>query len=347
MKFVYSIEHLEHEPPYEVLQGKRVPAWEVTARAESIRSALEGQPHFESVDPSDHGVAPITATHDPGMVKYLEGAWQRLRADRLQAEAIYPDAVWHAALGARPSDPPMNPLAAAGYWCFDTSTPIAPGTYRAARSAVDVALTAADTVVAGAPVAYGLCRPPGHHAARNVFGGYCYFNNAAITAQWLLDRGAAHVAILDVDFHHGNGTQQLFYDRSDVSYVSIHGDPAYTYPYYTGFADETGSGRGRGANLNLPMPSGTGNDAYLAALGRALDWLSHRPDGPLVVSLGLDTFALDPQCDFAVSTSAYRQMGRLAARAGRPLIVLQEGGYHVPTLGENVREWLLGTVASR
>ena len=207
---------------------------------------------------------------------------------------------------------------------------------------VDVAVSAADAVLAGEPVAYGLCRPPGHHAGRLTFGGYCYLNNAAIAAEHLVRAGAGRVGILDLDYHHGNGTQQVFWERGDVPYASLHGDPDRAYPYFTGRADETGAGAGVGATFNQPLPAGIDDAAYLEALDRALVWLDGRHDGVVVVSLGIDTFELDPLCDFALTTPGYHEMGRRVAATGARLVVLQEGGYHLPDLGGNVRQWLRG-----
>jgi acetoin utilization deacetylase AcuC-like enzyme len=230
----------------------------------------------------------------------------------------------------------------AGYWGMDTSTPIVAGTYLAARAAVDVALTTADLVLAGEVAAYGLCRPPGHHAARGMYAGFCYLNNAAVAAQAIVARTGERVAILDVDFHHGNGTQQIFWRRPDVLYVSIHADPDRQYPYFSGFADERGEGLGQGANLNLPLPAGTDDEAYLDTLDRALEAIAAVPGSVVVVSLGFDTYGHDPIGDFALTTSVYHEIGRRVASLGRRLVILQEGGYHRPSLGENARAWLRG-----
>jgi acetoin utilization deacetylase AcuC-like enzyme len=212
----------------------------------------------------------------------------------------------------------------------------------AARAAVDVALTAADLALGGERAVYGLCRPPGHHAAHGMFGGYCFFNNAAIVAEELVRRTGEPVAILDVDYHHGNGTQQIFYGRGDVLYVSLHGDPDRAYPYFSGFAEETGAGEGEGANLNLPLPEGCTNEEYLVNLDLGLEAIAGSGGSTLVVSLGIDTYGRDPICDLALTTEAYHEAGRRVADLGRTTVVLQEGGYFVPHLGQNVRNWLLG-----
>jgi acetoin utilization deacetylase AcuC-like enzyme len=237
---------------------------------------------------------------------------------------------------------PADIVGRLGYWSFDTGTPLLQGTYAAAREAVDVALTAADLLLQGRQLTYGLCRPPGHHAARMVYGGFCYFNNAAIAADYLVRQTASRIAILDVDYHHGNGTQQIFYERNDVLYVSLHADPVYAYPYFTGHAEEIGAGAGRGSNLNLPLPSGTHDTAYLEALERAVEAVVQFGPAVTLVSLGIDTYVHDPLGDFALSTTAYVECGRRVRAIGTPVLVVQEGGYYVPELGQNVRAWLRG-----
>jgi acetoin utilization deacetylase AcuC-like enzyme len=207
---------------------------------------------------------------------------------------------------------------------------------------VDVALTTADLVLGGELAAYGLCRPPGHHAARSMYGGYCFFNNAAIAAEAIVGATGQRVAILDLDYHHGNGSQQIFWRRGDVRYVSLHADPDYDYPYFLGRADETGEADGAGENLNLPLPPGTTDEAYLAALDRALEAISVVPGSVVVVSLGFDTYRDDPIGTFALTTAVYHEVGRRVAGIGRRLVILLEGGYHRPTLGENTRAWLRG-----
>ena len=343
MRFVYTPRHLLHNPDTEVQFGIPIPMYEVPQRAESIRRALEADGGFELVEPTEHGVGPIEAVHEPAMVRYLETAWNDWRTGNLSPQAI-PDTILHPALreGMGPVREPGLPLARLGYWCWETMNPIVPGTFEAARWAVDVALTTADLVLGGATAVYGLCRPPGHHAPRAAFGGYCFFNNAAIAAEEITRRTGEPVAIIDVDYHHGNGTQQIFYQRADVLYVSLHGDPDRAYPYFAGFADETGAGEGEGANLNIPLPAACPDDAYLSALERGLDRIASFGGSVVVVSLGFDTYAQDPISDLGVTTSAYHDVGRMVAALGRRLVILQEGGYHVPSLGENCRQWLRG-----
>ena len=275
MQVVYSPSHLAHDIDTETYMGIGVPANEVAERAEKIRAALEADGGFSIVGPTDHGEAPITAVHDPGLVRFLEVAWSELRAqgipraflsadtypNRSMFEGMSPDAV------ADLVREPRHAGGRAGFWGLDSAAPLVAGTYSAARGAVDVALTAVDLVLGGERMAYGLCRPPGHHAARSMYGGYCFFNNAAIAAEAVTRATGERVAIIDVDYHHGNGTQQIFWRRGDVRYVSIHADPDRQYPYFLGRADETGEGQGSGENLNLPLRAG-GDERGLPRGGR-------------------------------------------------------------------------------
>lgn len=344
MRVVSSAEHLRHAPTRELADGRVVAIHETPDRAETIRAALEADGGFEPVEPTDHGAGPITSVHDPAMLAFLENVWRDWLASERTADEVFPDTFSLPGYreGMGPGREPASPRGRIGRWCFDTATPIVEGTYPAARAAVDVALTAADLVLGDERFAYGLCRPPGHHAARAMFGGYCYLNNAAIVAQDLMRRGGEPVAILDVDYHHGNGTQQIFYARGDVLYVSLHGDPDRAYPYRSGFPEETGTGPGKGANVNLPLPLGCTNEAYLVNLDRGLEAIAAFGGSIVVVSLGIDTYGRDPICDLALTTEAYYEAGARVAALGRRIVVLQEGGYYVPHLGENVRNWLRG-----
>ncbi len=344
MRVVYSSEHLHHTPLHEYADGEAIANFEVPERVEAIRTALLDDGGFAFDDPAEHGTAAITAVHDPGLLAYLETVWERWRAAGELGSEIIPDTFRLTAYreGMGEGRSPRNARASVGMWVFDSATPIVEGSYGAARAAVDVALTAADIVLDGERFAYGLCRPPGHHAARAMSGGYCFFNNAAIVAEEIAARTGGRVAILDVDYHHGNGTQQIFYARGEVQFVSLHGDPDRAYPYYSGFADETGAGDGEGATMNLPLPAGCSNEAYLEQLDRGLEAIVAAEPGLVVVSLGIDTYERDPICDLALTTEAYHAAGERTAALGLPVVVLQEGGYFVPHLGQNVRNWLLG-----
>ena len=350
MQVVYTPLHLAHDIDTETYMGVAVPANEVAERAERIRTALEADGGFQLRAPTDHGEAPITAVHDAGLVRFLEVAWSEVRSQNIPRAFLsadtYPNRAMFDGMSADAIDAlvrePRHVGGRAGFWGLDSAAPLVPGTYAAARAAVDVALTTVDLVLGGEPVAYGLCRPPGHHAARAMYGGYCFFNNAAIAAQAITRQTGERVAVLDVDYHHGNGTQQIFWRRGDVRYVSIHADPDRQYPYFLGRADETGEGDGAGENLNIPLRAGATNDDYLEATDRALESIAAVPGSVVVVSLGFDTYGLDPIGDFALTTAVYHEVGRRVAGLGRRLVILQEGGYHRPSLGENARAWLRG-----
>ena len=342
VKAVHTVTHQRHHPRTEVASGQVTEILETPSRAEAILAALAGDHHYTLLAPTDHGLDPILAVHDPGLVRFLEEAWDDFLTLFPRATQAVPDSFSHPQLrdGMAGRPEPSGVEGRLGYWGFDTATPIVGGTYPAARAAVDVALTASDLVFGGEPVAYGLCRPPGHHAPRAAFGGYCYLNNAAVAAADLVRRSGGPVAVLDLDYHHGNGTQQIFYDRADVQYVSLHGDPNRAYPYFTGFADETGAGKGLGRTMNIPLPPDVDDDAYLEALAPALDAVDQFDPAVLVVSLGLDTFIGDPLGDLRVTHEGYARIGAAVADLGRPPVVLQEGGYRVADLGVAVRAFL-------
>jgi len=294
---------------------------------------------------------PIRAVHDEDYLAYLAHAYERWVAAGGDAAAVLPSTLAVRWMSRRS----VGPLVAPGYYSFDLSAPIVAGTYRAARAAADSALTGAALLLEGQPLAYALCRPPGHHAGRDLYGGYCYLNNAAIAAQYLGTGSAldsqpptpnpqppARVAVLDIDFHHGNGTQQIFYERDDVLFVSIHADPVREYPYFAGYADERGAGAGAGFNRNFPLEAGVTNARYLAVLEQALVAIADFAPRFLVLSAGFDTFGGDPIGDFALTADAYPQIGRRIAQLGLPTLVVQEGGYAVSALGENAAGLLRG-----
>jgi acetoin utilization deacetylase AcuC-like enzyme len=281
-------------------------------------------------------------------VSFLETAWHDFQIERGPTHDVIPDVFAMPALreGMGPASEPTPIAARLGWWCFETTTPIMQTTYEAARSSVDVALSAAALVTGGERFAYGLCRPPGHHAARAAYGGYCFFNNAAIVAHDLARSTGSKVTVLDVDYHHGNGTQQIFYARDDVQFVSLHGDPVRAYPFVTGHADENGAGRGRGTTSNFPLPAATNDDDYLVVLASACEDIVEFGPSMLVVSLGLDTYYLDPISDLALTADGFESCGAMVAALGLPTVVLQEGGYADDDLGENVRRWLLGAAGA-
>ena len=341
---IASDDHLGHSGLIELYAGQEIPCFESPERATAIRAALMATGEYVLVEPEPHGPDPISAVHEVELIDLVEHVWTDAIADGWDAaRPLVPDTFL---LQAYPGPMALERLPAGrhlrlGAYCFDTATPIVAGTAGAARAAVDIALTAADRVLAGEPLAYGLCRPPGHHAGRSLIGGYCFFNNAAIVAESMAARGASRVAILDVDFHHGNGTQQIFWERPDVLYVSLHGDPGGIYPYFSGHASERGGGGGEGTTLNLPLPSGTNGDAYVEALAVGLEAIAaFDADAPLVLSLGFDTFHADPICNLALQTDDYARIGSAIASLGLPVVALQEGGYAVEALGANAAAFL-------
>ena len=344
MKVVYNPAHLLHDPQVEFEMSTAHSPFEHIGRAEAIRETLQADSRFEFLSPTEWGVAPIEAVHNPGLVRFLSEGWALYAAQHPDVREVVPDVFYRPALrdkmGERGEPQAIN--GRVGYWCFETTTPLTETTYEAARGAVDTALTTTQLVLDGETSAYGLCRPPGHHATADMYGGYCFFNNAAVAAHHVASTTGAKVTILDVDYHHGNGTQQIFYDRDDVQYVSLHGDPARAYPYSVGYADETGSGRGLGCNINYPMPLRADDDLYASALATACEEVARFGPSVLIVSLGLDTYITDPISDLAVTTDGMRRSGEIVRQLGLPTVVLQEGGYDVNALGANVQAWLTG-----
>jgi acetoin utilization deacetylase AcuC-like enzyme len=344
MLVVASDRHRSHSPLAEIESSGLQPPFEHPGRAEAIRETLAADDSFELVEPDEWGLGPIEAIHDPGLVTFLARAWDDYQVEHPNTHDVVPDLFAMSGLMEGMGDFPRRSVIdlELGRWCFETTTPLTEGSYDAARSAVDVALTANEAVLSGARNAYALCRPPGHHAPSGLYGGYCFLNNAAITAHHVASTTGSKVTVLDVDYHHGNGTQQIFYGREDVQYVSLHGDPARAYPYITGFGSEIGAGRGTGANLNIPLPVGADDDAYLVSLGRAADAISAFAPSLIVVSLGVDAYYNDPISDLGVTADGFQRQGSLISELNTPAVVLQEGGYDVEAIGDNVRRWLVG-----
>ena len=344
MKVIYTPAHLRHDPHVEFETSQAKSPWEHIGRAEAIRTTLAADARFEFGDPTEWGTDPIEAVHDTGLVKFLSEGWSLYNERNPGTREVVADVFYRPALRDKmsPGREPESINGRVGYWCFETTTPLTDGTYEAARGAVDTALTTMRLVLDGERAAYGLCRPPGHHASSSLYGGYCFFNNAAIVAHQVAATTGTKVTILDVDYHHGNGTQQIFYDRDDVQYVSLHGDPARAYPYSVGFADETGAGRGLGHTINVPMPFRADDDLYMSALASTMERIRSFGPSLLIVSLGLDTFITDPISDLAVTTEGMGRCGALVSELGLPTVVLQEGGYDVNALGANAQSWLAG-----
>ena len=333
--FVWSDDCLGHEPKSEIWVGERTPATEVPARAHAIRDALIAA-GAEETAATPHDDEALLAVHDPALVEFLRTAWDEWSAADLPSDRVVPYIFARAELtsGRLPATP-VAVSARPGLFAYDTMTLIGPGTWEAARGAADAALTAVDLVADGTPLAYACTRPPGHHVTRALYGGSCYLNNAAIAAAGLV----AHfdlVAVVDVDAHHGNGTQELFRGRSDVLTASVHVDPgAGWFPHFLGFATESDS-----SNLNLPLAPGTSDDDWLAAVRRAAAFVE--PARALVVALGVDAAAGDPESPLEVTAAGYREAGRILAELGLPTVVVQEGGYDLATIGTLVVETLTG-----
>ncbi|EDP64970.1 Histone deacetylase superfamily protein [alpha proteobacterium BAL199] len=307
--------------------------YERPSRVAAVRRALEGLPVSEH-KPESWGREHILAVHDRRMVKFLEETSERLPDKRIVYPEIFPIRF--------PDRLPRNFEMRAGYFCIDTSTPLTNAVYPAARRAVDAVLTGAKLVrTATAPWCYVVVRPPGHHAERRAFGGFCYFNNAAVAAHYLSASGKK-VAILDIDHHHGNGMQDIFYERSDVLTVSIHGHPEETYPFFAGFDDERGRGPGEGFNRNYPIRPGVDDAGYLTVLARALRRIEVFKPDYLIVSLGVDIMKGDPTGHFFVTGDGMRRIGDAIGRSRCRTLIVQEGGYNLANLRRGVREFLLG-----
>jgi len=339
LPFTWSDACLLHEPAAEIWVGTRTPATEVAARAEAIRAALLDAGARE-VDATAHDDEALLAVHDPSLIDFLRAAWAEWSAAGLPSDRVVPYVFAHRGLMAGEPAMPAAVSARPGLFAYDTMTLIGPGTWEAARAAVDVALTAVDLVAAGEPLAYACCRPPGHHVVRAAYGGSCYLNSTAVAAAELLRRLGGPVAIVDIDAHHGNGTQEVFRGRTDVLTASIHVDPgAGWFPHFLGFAEENADG-----NLNLPLAAGTGDDGWLRAVRDAASFAAGA--GALVVALGVDAAAGDPESPLEVTPGGYREAGRLLAALGLPTVVVQEGGYDLATIGELVVETLAGLESS-
>ncbi len=348
---VWSEDCLLHRPAGEVWLGLREDGTEVPERAMVILRTLTdaGAPVLPA---APHDAAALHAVHDQALIDHLATIWADWEAGRYPADYgrdrvvpyVFPTAAMLAGLPARR---PAATHAQVGLYCYDTMTLVGPGSWEAIRAAADCARTAAGLVAAGEPAAYALCRPPGHHAGPAGYGGSCYLNNAAVAAQALRQAGLARVAVLDIDAHHGNGTQAIFYGRPDVYYGSVHVDPAAGwFPHYMGFADERGNDAATGANRNLPLAPGSGDAAWLDAVGRLCDDTRAHGAEAIVLSLGVDAAAADPESPLQVTAAAYRTAGEMIGSLG-PVAAIQEGGYDLPSLGEFVLATLTGVAAGR
>lgn len=344
MQVFYSEAHRQHDPPFEVLDGgQRTPYLEDPARIDSILAALGDTSWAEIVEPAEFGLEPVLAVHAPDYIEFLGSAWAKWLATLPEDQSAATDLVLLPATFALRRQPhvPTSILGRAGYYMMDLSAAIVAGTYKAAVASANGALSAAQFVCQDnvpLPRAFALCRPPGHHAGRDYAAGYCFINNAAVAAHFLSSRGK--VAILDVDYHAGNGTQDIFYQRSDVLTISIHADPASEYPYYAGHADETGAGSGLGFHRNFPLPGGTDNARYLATLDQAIDLVRGFAPRYLVISLGLDTYEKDALGRFKLTREGIGSIGERIAHLHLPTAIILEGGYNNDDLGRNTVSFL-------
>lgn len=339
MKAFLDNRQAAHSPRHYMTNGALAPNPEVPARVGILRKGAEAAGCVFDT-PSDAGLAPIASIHTSEYLAFLQTIHSRWRQLQGASEEVIPKI--HPA--NRTDGYPISPVGQAGYHQLDTSCPISAETWDAAYWSAQTAVAAADAVVAGSQKVYALCRPPGHHAFAGIAGGFCFLNNSAIAAERLLSRGL-HPAILDVDVHHGNGTQGIFYERSTVLTVSLHADPAQFYPFYWGYAQERGRGSGLGANLNLPLPPGTDDETYLKVLHEALERIKSFGADAMVVALGLDTHVDDPFQGFAITTEGFARIGAAAATIGKPIVLVQEGGYITDALCGNLTSFLNGVQA--
>jgi acetoin utilization deacetylase AcuC-like enzyme len=339
--FVNPVQSL-HRGRHEMYRGRLVPCVEVPERQAHVLAELQRRGLGILREPQPVPTALLQRVHDAAYLDFLQRAWQDwIALDAANAAFDLLPSVWPAS-GMRRDRRPDELSARVGLHAFDAGSPITAGTWVAAQAGAGCAVSAACALRGGERGAFALTRPPGHHAGAGFYGGYCYLNNSALAAQALRDGGCARVAIVDVDYHHGNGTQSLFYERGDVLTVSIHGDPRTEYPFYLGHADERGIGAGEGFNLNLPLPRGTGFDAWRPALHQALQAVADYGPDALVVALGMDSFEGDPISGFKLRSTDYFSVGADLQALGLPTAFVFEGGYAVAELGVNVANVLEG-----
>ncbi len=338
MRIVRSETHRSHFPNGELYDGKLVRPFECPERVDYINAALAAAGLDDDVEVQPVEESLLEQVHNAGYLEFLRTAWAQW-SELGRASDMIPTCLPVRRMNTHVPEHVDGKL---GYYAFAAETAITAGTWDAAFGAASLARTAQRSVTAGSSAAFALCRPPGHHAAADYFGGYCFINNAAVAAQGFRNDGADRVAILDVDFHHGNGTQDIFYERDDVFFASIHGDPAHEFPYFLGHADETGKGQGTGSNANYPLAPGTNFDRWLEALDDALAKINaFRPDA-LVVSLGVDTFEADPISSFKLTSGNFTTYGRRIGALALPTVYVMEGGYAVEEIGTNTVNVLTG-----
>jgi acetoin utilization deacetylase AcuC-like enzyme len=337
MQIIYSDKHKFHNTDQVIFEGNPFVTDEVPQRMDTILEALATTDWGNIIQPKDHGLEPILLVHDSDYVAFLKTVYEQNKSYYQQAEPVFTWAFATRYTGRKPK----NFLGQLGYYAFGWGTPILEGTWEAAYWSVQCALTAADLVLDGEPSAYALCRPPGHHAASDLYGGFCYLNNAATAARYLQGRkSGSRVAILDIDFHHGNGTQSIFYQDPTILYCSLHADPEFEYPYYWGFVDEQGEGPGESFNHNWPLPLSTDDKLYLDTLDQALSKiLTYSPDA-LVLSVGFDIVEGDTVGGFNITQEGINQISLHIAQLDLPTVIIQEGGYNLQRLGQDAVAFL-------
>ena len=339
MLTVFSEKHALRDAKTELYGGVLVPPFECPIRAEHILQRVKEVKLGEIIAPDQFAIDAVTRVHDSGFIDFLETCWDEWVAQGYEGEAI---ATCWPARGMQQQRIPHHIEGKLGHYALAAETSITNGTWEAARASVDVALTAQAALHDGANEAFALCRPPGHHAAGDMYGGYCFINNAAVAAQAFIDQGASRVALLDVDFHHGNGSQAIFYARSDVMFLSLHGDPNDAFPHFLGYADETGQDEGEGFNHNYPMGPGTNFKTWADALTDACRKIKTYAPDAVVISLGVDTFEHDPISFFKLASDDFKRYGATIAGLGLPTLFIMEGGYAVEEIGVNAVNVLEG-----
>ena len=338
MDTIYTDDHLLRNAQTELYGGELVRPFECPERMEYVLNRINEVQLGEVTPPREFELDRILRVHDTAFIDFLQTCWEEWKAEGFKGEAI-PTTLPTRGMQSRIPNFIEGKL---GYYCMAMETSITGGTWEAARSSANVALTAQELIQQGSNTAFALCRPPGHHAASDLYGGYCFINNSAVSAQAFIDQGADRVAILDVDFHHGNGTQEIFYHRSDVQYLSLHGDPREAFPHFLGYADETGAGDGEGFNHNYPMAPGTPYASWGEALADACGKIADFAPDALVVSLGVDTFERDPISFFKLKTEDFVDYGGTIASLNLPTLFVMEGGYAVQEIGINTVNVLTG-----
>lgn len=339
MKTVFSPRHRGHSAQFELVAGAMVPGFELPSRADYIRDRIDAVGLGPVLPPQDHDLSTAARVHRKDYLDFLPTIWDRWTQVGRSGTAL--PFTWPTR-GLRDDVPPDFIDGLLGYYSFDAGCGIVEGSWDAIKSSHDVALTAATLVKGGERAAFALCRPPGHHAGSRFMGGYCYINNAAVAAQWFRDNGAQRVSILDVDYHHGNGTQEIFYARNDVQVINLHADPMQAYPYFLGHANERGAGEGEGYTLNYPMPFGTDWQRWSQSLDDACRQLAAFAPDVVVVSLGVDTFEKDPISKFKLKTEDFPNIGKRIAQLKLPTLFVMEGGYAVADIGVNAVGVLTG-----